>query len=88
MNKNNRVEEIHVATGGHVTSQDAHKRTSPYVKIPQKTNGALPVPEPQEPTGFAKASPTFKESVPSQVVDPKEQEKAIAENTVPKTETK
>lgn len=86
--KKNQVEEIHVATGGLVARQDAHKRTSPHALTPaHKTTGNLPV---EKIGGVAKASPAFKEVPPSDLKNPEDQKKALAENTVEtkKTEDK
>lgn len=86
--KKNQVEEIHVATGGLVARQDAHKRTSPHALTPpHKTTGNIPV---EKVGGFAKASPAFKEVPASDLKTPEDQKKALAENVVDlkKTEDK
>lgn len=86
MTKKNRVQDVHIATGGHVLAQNADRHHAAVVRVPpHKTTGNLPAPE--QPTGFAKASPSFKGVPHQEETDPEKQKKTLAENTL-KTEDK
>lgn len=84
MSQKNKVEQIHVGTGGLVARQNAHTHAEATPLVPPfKTTGNLPSEEPEvKPAGFAKASPSFKDVPAATVTDPKDQSKALAENTV------
>lgn len=76
----NRIEDIHIATGGHVTVNNPSHHDDATVRVPpHKTTGNLP---PEQPVGFAKASPTFKDVPKSDEQDPEKQKKTLAENIV------
>jgi hypothetical protein len=51
---------------------------------PHKATGNIPV---EKVGGFAKASPAFKEVAPSDLKNPEDQKKALAENVVPEKKT-
>jgi hypothetical protein len=81
MTKKNRVQDVHIATGGHVLAQNVDRHKAAVVRVPpHKTTGNLPAPE--QPTGFAKASPSFKDVPRQDETDPEKQKKTLAENTL------
>ena len=69
--KNNKLDFGTVATGGHVTKHSTDRTTE----------ALIPPNEKKEVSGFAKASPVFKEIQPKAKASDKDEKKAIEENS-------